>query len=304
MEIYRIPEIEPEHTSYYNLLRTIFTQLQADIGDIEAIYIVNLGIQGTAQYIEQKETKEIHAIEPGVLTITNPHQEHELIIPSPEYSYITSLYSKLDVNTIIASLKEKVDYNLEYFSDPKNYEFQFHETIKKQALHINQLMEKMFQLGMHFNNQSELKLFYQLYSQEILMALIREDLFYCVKRKSWEETPNPTQSKEIVRRIYQAIEYINDNPTQAISLDTLARMSNLSKNYFIDHFKKITRQTPYQYLMARRIELAKQLLQHTQLPVYEIGFKVGFNNQTTFFRQFSKQVGIPPEQYRISKQTK
>ena len=68
----------------------------------------------------------------------------------------------------------------------------------------------------------------------------------------------------------------------------------LSPFHFARSFKATTGLAPYQYVLARRIELAKRLVVTTRLPVEEIAWEAGFENLSHFRRQFAAQVGVLP----------
>ena len=94
------------------------------------------------------------------------------------------------------------------------------------------------------------------------------------------------------------IEYINDNLSIHLSLNVLAAMLGMSPYYFERLFKQSVGYTPHQYILRCRIEKAKQLLQTTQLPIMEIAFQVGYNNQSHFSKLFRKLTGMTPRTFR------
>jgi AraC-like DNA-binding protein len=73
---------------------------------------------------------------------------------------------------------------------------------------------------------------------------------------------------------------------------------HLSGGHLSREFKRAYGESPYQYLMTRRIERAMTLLRRGDLSVTEICFAVGFSSLGTFSTRFSELVGIPPSTYR------
>lgn len=94
------------------------------------------------------------------------------------------------------------------------------------------------------------------------------------------------------------IKYIMQNYQSKISVDFLAKLSNLSKYHFIRSFKQQNNETPYEFITRYRVNKAKQLLGSTTYSVEKIATQVGFNDVNTFIRAFSKLMGVTPHQYR------
>lgn len=92
--------------------------------------------------------------------------------------------------------------------------------------------------------------------------------------------------------------YVMQNYREKISIDHLAKISNLSKYHFIRAFKQQNNETPYEFITRFRVNKAKQLLDATDYSVEAIASKVGFNDVNTFIRAFSKFMGQIPHQYR------
>ena len=99
----------------------------------------------------------------------------------------------------------------------------------------------------------------------------------------------------IVRR---AKDYISDHKCDAIKLEHIARVLNVSKFHFCRRFKLETGLTFVGYLNRVRLEQAKRLLHNKSMRVSEIAYEVGFQSLTHFNRTFSKLVGSSPTEYR------
>lgn len=96
----------------------------------------------------------------------------------------------------------------------------------------------------------------------------------------------------------QAIEYINGNLHSQLKIAEVATTLGMSPHYFSRLFGQSMGLAPHQYLTQRRIEVAKQLLKNTNLPIIEITAEVGFNSQSHFITLFKKHIGITPLKYR------
>ncbi len=90
-------------------------------------------------------------------------------------------------------------------------------------------------------------------------------------------------------RLRRVIDYLQGSFAEEVSLDGLARLANLSPNYFLHAFKQTTRRTPHRYLTELRIAKACELLQNPYRSIVDISLAVGFSSQshlTTVFRRF------------------
>ncbi|MEI2279962.1 bifunctional transcriptional activator/DNA repair enzyme AdaA [Paenibacillus polysaccharolyticus] len=98
--------------------------------------------------------------------------------------------------------------------------------------------------------------------------------------------------------IYGVTEYIAKHYTEPLTLDVLAVASHGSPYHLHRVFKRITGQTPVQYIQAKRISEAQALLEHTHLTVNEIARQVGISNPAYFISVFRKLAGCTPAHYR------
>lgn len=96
----------------------------------------------------------------------------------------------------------------------------------------------------------------------------------------------------------QALDYINSNLQSQLKIAEVATTLGMSSHYFSRLFSQSMGLAPHQYITQRRIEVAKQLLKNTALPIIEITAEVGFNSQSHFITLFKKHVGITPLKYR------
>ncbi|GAB4228127.1 MAG: AraC family transcriptional regulator [Stanieria sp.] len=97
-------------------------------------------------------------------------------------------------------------------------------------------------------------------------------------------------------KLEQVKDYINQHLNREIKLIELAAIAQISPYHFLRLFKQSIGLTPHQYILQRRIEKAKYLLQHTQLSIAEVAASVGFCDQSHFTRYFKRIVGITPKQ--------
>jgi AraC-like DNA-binding protein len=85
---------------------------------------------------------------------------------------------------------------------------------------------------------------------------------------------------------------------EPLDVDALAREAHMSSGHFSRQFRLAYGESPYGYLMTRRIERAMALLRRGDLSVTEVCFEVGCSSLGTFSSRFTELVGMPPSTYR------
>jgi len=103
------------------------------------------------------------------------------------------------------------------------------------------------------------------------------------------------QNIVLIRRIRDRIdrEY-----AQPLNLEELARDAHISSGHLSREFRRIYGESPYSYLMTRRIERAMTLLRRGDVSVTDACFMVGFSSLGTFSTRFTELVGVAPSVYR------
>ncbi len=85
---------------------------------------------------------------------------------------------------------------------------------------------------------------------------------------------------------------------QPLDVEALARGAHMSAGHLSRQFKLAYGESPYGYLMTRRIERAMALLRRGDLSVTQVCFEVGCSSLGTFSTRFAELVGMPPSAYR------
>ena len=83
-----------------------------------------------------------------------------------------------------------------------------------------------------------------------------------------------------------------------LDVDALAATANMSAGHFSRAFKKAYGESPYSYLMTRRIERAMTMFRKGEMSVTDVCFAVGFSSLGTFSTRFTELVGVSPSVYR------
>lgn len=84
----------------------------------------------------------------------------------------------------------------------------------------------------------------------------------------------------------------------SIQISAVAKECSLSRSHFSRAFKNTTGLAPRDWLQLARLSQAKDLLEHTDFPISQIGLECGFSDQPHFTRTFSRKFGITPGQLR------
>lgn len=100
------------------------------------------------------------------------------------------------------------------------------------------------------------------------------------------------------RRIRLAVELMHAHLDRDLALEEIASAAHLSPFHFARLFKKLTGATPHAYLASLRAARAQALLAETDLPVTEVGARVGYMSSSHFARAFRQATGISPRAYR------
>lgn len=101
-------------------------------------------------------------------------------------------------------------------------------------------------------------------------------------------------------KLQEIKDYIEENLAEEFTIANLAGLVPMSEFHFARTFKSLVGEPPHRYILKRRVERAKILLQVTQYSAAEIAYQVGFSNPSHFTSQFRKLVGATPKVYRNS----
>ncbi len=103
---------------------------------------------------------------------------------------------------------------------------------------------------------------------------------------------------EEMRRLRRARDRMDREYAQPLDVPSLARTALMSQAHFIRRFRQAYAETPYSYLMTRRIERAMALLRRGDMSVTEVCFEVGCTSLGSFSSRFTELVGESPSAYR------
>lgn len=107
--------------------------------------------------------------------------------------------------------------------------------------------------------------------------------------------PRDALPRRVLRR---ALEQLEAGICGGVSLQALADEAQLSRSYFASAFRRAMGLPPHRYLTRRRLEMASELLRHSDLPIVEIALQCGFSSQAHLTTSFRAAYATSPHQYR------
>jgi AraC-like DNA-binding protein len=113
-------------------------------------------------------------------------------------------------------------------------------------------------------------------------------------------TSSPAEAQRLgdLVRLRGVRDRIDREYAQPLDVEALARGVHMSAGHLSREFRRVYGESPYAYLMTRRIERAMALLRRGDLSVTEVCFAVGCQSLGTFSTRFTELVGVPPSTYR------
>lgn len=115
--------------------------------------------------------------------------------------------------------------------------------------------------------------------------------------------PVSDQRLRDLARLRRVRDRIDREYAQPLDVEALARGAHMSAGHLSREFKAVYGESPYSYLMTRRIERATALLRRGDLSVTEVCFSVGCQSLGTFSTRFTELLGIPPSVYKRMAET-
>ena len=125
---------------------------------------------------------------------------------------------------------------------------------------------------------------------------ITEYILECVKEISVQLKEQPADCKNIIK---EAIEYINKNYFEELSVKCLSNTFGINPNYFSTLFKNETHKPFTKYLAELRINKACEILKNTDVNIIEVANSVGYTDSQYFYRVFKQITGKTPLEYRL-----
>jgi ligand-binding sensor domain-containing protein/signal transduction histidine kinase/DNA-binding response OmpR family regulator len=136
-------------------------------------------------------------------------------------------------------------------------------------------------------------------AREKLRQKFSQQIIAAPEATTTKETPAETfvnnVDKEFLTRVMQIVDEHLDDPD--FGVDKLARKVTMSSPILYKKIKAVSNMSVNEFVKSLRLKKAAQLLQQTDMTVYEVAYSVGFNDRKYFSREFKKQFGKTPSEY-------
>lgn len=133
-------------------------------------------------------------------------------------------------------------------------------------------------------------------SKEKRLPFVRQEDFKTGKSIKSTRTEKTTPYIDFLH----TLDYVEKNLTGDINLEDMASKTYLSKYHFCRLFKKRVGISPMKFVSFVKIEKAKKLIQKSNMTVSAVAIQVGFNDLSSFIKQFKKFIGMTPYTYKKS----
>ncbi len=227
--------------------------------------------------------KEI-PVNPGVLTVINSNEIHEVIAISGKLKYYCIIIDNLLFKAMHTDICEA-----RYINPIYQNLIIFENRIEKDN-DINLCIDNIVK---EFNLKS---LGYELsiksYIFRLMVILLRKHTYTTI-------TPNEYNTRvKNLDKINSILKYIEKNYNRNIKVEDLCRMAKLSKYYFLHLFKRIMGKPVIDYINYIRINKAEEMLLNSDANITETAFECGFNDANYFSRLFKKYKKMSPSQVK------
>lgn len=138
------------------------------------------------------------------------------------------------------------------------------------------------------------------YGQDILATNHLKEVLVCINAFFYAQADTGCCGENcasLPRVVTDAIAYVEFNVTQNVTLTDFARYTHHNRSYISRCFKRAMGVSLQQYILGKKVDLAKKHLEEGSLPC-DACVMSGFNDYSNFSRTFSKVVGCSPKQYR------
>jgi transcriptional regulator GlxA family with amidase domain len=98
--------------------------------------------------------------------------------------------------------------------------------------------------------------------------------------------------------IHRAVEILRKDPARAYTITELALEVSINSYKLREGFKQLYDMTVYQYRLCIRLEMAKEILENTDLTIEEVAYKTGFGSRDSFSRAFRQKLNQCPREWR------
>ncbi len=238
-------------------------------------------VSGSGEYTTERS---VYPIAPGDVFVFSSNEVHCITKAGPEGLYMTNLH--FEPRYLSEEFFEVAGES--YISFCYSHAPSFQNRIPAaQASVIRSHLEQIKREFQQAHTQHPLAI--RAHLQLMLVELLRTHGY---------QDPNTIHDKHF--ELLEVFDYIDGHLEEEITLQELAKLANLSPNYLSHLFKKLNGISLWEYITAKRVELAVRLIRSGDkaLTMLEIALQCGFNNTVNFNKAFKKHKGITPRELR------
>ncbi|MBK0010401.1 MULTISPECIES: AraC family transcriptional regulator [Priestia] len=129
----------------------------------------------------------------------------------------------------------------------------------------------------------------------VLAPLLKKEILYWILQgPHGEALEQMALEGSNASRIREVIDHIINNYEESFRIEELAEIANMSVSSLHRHFKEVTAMSPIQFQKQLRLQEARRLLLAESTDVADVAFRVGYESQSQFSREYSRMFGFPP----------
>lgn len=237
--------------------------------------------------------KEVEAGAGDVIFINSQviHSATSISDSEEDASYCCINFTYEMVGGFHGSLMER-EFVLPFLRDEQNDFLLFTEKSEEGAW--RELSSRMLHIRRLFK-ETEKERYFDIFAE---LVLIWKQLVRHLRKTEGQRSTRRSEDYETSRKV---ISFIEKNLGEKLTLDLIAQEVCLSKWECSRRFKRVAGESVWSYLISARMAKAVELLLYSRKSVERIGFEVGFPNVNLFIRQFKKEFGTTPGQFRKSR---
>ena len=229
-------------------------------------------------YVDEK----IYDVKPGDILLITPNTLHKLEMnDNKENERIVISFSEKILDKLSTTYTSFSDI-FTHIEETKNYLTRLTDESKvKIEFHLNKLLK--YQFSDEFGEDL-------LFNANFAMMLL--EIYHIINN---QDTNEYVYENKLVTK---CIDYVMNNLSKDISIDDIARVTNVSASTVSHTFKNTTGTSLHRYIIKKRLIEAKKLIRNN-VDFVSIYSMCGFNDYSSFFRTFKKEYGITPKEYKM-----
>ncbi len=245
-------------------------------------YEVYLFLDGNVTYYIEEKVYDLCA---GDILLIPPGKMHRPIISNSQTVYERIvLWLNCDYLTSLDTQGENLINNINMIGSVKEYiinlgmeDFSFITNVFQRLIHQSHKLKNC--------------------SQTLTKSYISIILFI-ISMKFKDSLLNEQQQNENMNIIPEVIKYINEHLLESLSLDDICNEFFISKFHLIRKFKEYTNSTVYDYIITKRIIVARKLIRQG-ITATNACEQCGFSDYSNFYKSFTSKTGMTPSQFKI-----